>query len=85
MYSNFSFTNQQTFFQKLRSIDYLLLICILLVGSISCFAMYSTDGGDYLYHTQSHIIRFATFFIMMIFMAVHFWRIRKDGGISTPV
>jgi len=24
-------------------------------------------------------------FIIMIFMAVHFWRIRKDGGISTPV
>ena len=24
-------------------------------------------------------------FIMMIFMAVHFWRIRKDGGISGPL
>jgi len=24
-------------------------------------------------------------FIIMIFMAIHFWRIRKDGGISTPV
>ena len=24
-------------------------------------------------------------FIIMIFMAVHFWRVRKDGGISTPV
>lgn len=23
--------------------------------------------------------------IMVIFMAVHFWRIRKDGGISTPL
>jgi len=24
-------------------------------------------------------------FIIMIFMAVHFWRVRKDGGISGPV
>ena len=24
-------------------------------------------------------------FIAMIFMAVHFWRIRKDGGISGPM
>ena len=24
-------------------------------------------------------------FIMMILMAVHFWRIRKDGGISGPL
>lgn len=24
-------------------------------------------------------------FIIMIFMAVHFWRVRKDGGISTPL
>ena len=23
--------------------------------------------------------------IIMVFMAVHFWRIRKDGGISTPL
>jgi len=66
MYSNFSFTNQQTFFQKLRSIDYLLLICILLVGSISCFAMYSTDGGEVLYHTKNHAIRFALFFTLML-------------------
>ncbi|MBI4436180.1 MAG: cytochrome b N-terminal domain-containing protein [Candidatus Omnitrophica bacterium] len=24
-------------------------------------------------------------FIIMIFMSVHFWRVRKDGGISTPL
>lgn len=24
-------------------------------------------------------------FVIMIFMAVHFWRVRKDGGISKPV
>ena len=69
MRQSYSFTDQSTFFQKLRSIDYLLLFCILLVGIVGMFAMYSTDGGDYLYHTQSHIIRFTTFFIMMIFIS----------------
>ena len=76
MYSNFSFTNQQTFFQKLRSIDYLLLICILLVGSISCFAMYSTDGGEILFHTKNHFVKLAVFFPLMIFIAlfnIKFW------------
>ncbi|MDQ1712600.1 MAG: menaquinol-cytochrome c reductase cytochrome b subunit, partial [Frankiaceae bacterium] len=24
-------------------------------------------------------------FVAVIFMAVHFWRIRKDGGISGPL
>ena len=69
MRQTYSFTDQSTFFRKLRSIDYLLLFCILLVGITGIFAMYSTDGGDYLYHTQSHIIRFTIFFIMMIFVS----------------
>ena len=76
MRQSYSFTDQSTFFQKLRSIDYLLLFSILLVGIVGIFAMYSTDGGDYLYHTQSHIIRFTTFFIMMIFISfinIKYW------------
>ena len=24
-------------------------------------------------------------FVIVIFMAVHFWRVRKDGGISGPL
>ena len=41
-----SFSTQQTFFQKLRNLDYILLICILLLGLISSLTMYSTDGGE---------------------------------------
>ena len=26
------------------------------------FAMYSTDGGEFKYHTNSHILRFFVFF-----------------------
>ncbi len=64
-----SYSNQLTFFQKLRSIDYLLLFCIILIGIASWFAMYSTDGGEILYHTRSHVIRFSIFFVMMIILS----------------
>ena len=57
-----------SFFKKISSLDYTLIICILTIGIISCFAMYSTDGGELLYHSKSHIIRFVVFFIMMIVM-----------------
>ena len=76
MYQRFAYSDQLTFFQKLRSIDYILLFCIILIGIISIFAMYSTDGGEILYHTKNHIIRFSIFFFMMIlfsFINIRFW------------
>ena len=76
MFQQSSYSDQMTFFQKLRSLDYILLSCILILGIISSFTMYSTDGGDLLYHSQSHIIRFVIFFTMMIFMSfisIRFW------------
>ena len=69
MLNQSSFSNNYTFFQKVRSIDYLLLFCIFIVGIISCLAMYSTDGGEFLYHTKNHALRFVTFFIMMIIIS----------------
>ena len=48
MYQNYSISEKSTFFQKLRSIDYILIISLFLVGIISIFAMYSTDGGEIL-------------------------------------
>ena len=71
-----SFNNQLTFFQKLRNLDYILLICILLLGIISTFAMYSTDGGQILFHTKSHMSKFLLFFLLMIllsFFNIKFW------------
>ena len=58
-----------SFFQKVRSLDYILLICILALGVISSFSMYSTDGGEFLFHTKSHISKFLIFFPMMIFLS----------------
>jgi len=69
MFIQGSLSNESTFFQKLRSLDYIMLLCVLVLGIISSFAMYSTDGGELLYHSESHIIRFAIFFTMMIFLS----------------
>ena len=71
-----SFNTQFTFFQKLRNFDYILLSCIFLLGLISIFSMYSTDGGKILFHSKSHIFKFLIFFIMMIFLSflnIKFW------------
>ena len=76
MYKNIQYSDQLTFFQKLRSIDFILVFFLLLLGIISSFAMYSTDGGEMLYHTKSHIVRFSIFFLMMIFFSffsLRFW------------
>ena len=76
MYNRSNYSDQLTFFQKLRSFDFILLTSILIIGIISCFSMYSTDGGEFLYHSKSHIIRFVIFFFMMIFLSflnIKFW------------
>ena len=76
MFQQTSYTDQLTFFQKLRSFDYVLLLCIILIGVISGFSMYSTDGGELLYHSKSHIVRLIIFFSMMIFLSflnIKFW------------
>ena len=65
-----SFNTQPTFFQKLRNFDFILLTCILLLGLVSALSMYSTDGGEILFHSKSHISKFLIFFTMMIFMSL---------------
>ena len=54
---------------KLISIDYVLVFSILVLGIVSMFAMYSTDGGEFKYHTESHILRFFVFFIMFFILS----------------
>tara|TARA_X000001036_G_scaffold153696_1_gene145855 strand:+ start:4024 stop:5148 length:1125 start_codon:yes stop_codon:yes gene_type:complete len=69
MYQGISYSTEQTFFQKVRSIDYILLFAIFLVGLISGFSMYSIDGGSIEYYTQNHLIRFSVFFTLMLFIS----------------
>ena len=76
MFQTRTLSNQLTFFQKLRSFDFTLLFCIFIIGIISCYSMYSTDGGEFKYHTKSHILRFCVFFGMFFvvsFISIRFW------------
>ena len=68
---------------KIFSVDIVLFFSILILGIISFFAMYSTDGGEFLYHTKSHIIRFFVFFIL--FIAVSFFKINFWYNWSIPI
>ncbi len=61
---------------KILSLDFTLFFSILILGVISFFAMYSTDAGEFAYHTKSHIVRFFVFFILFIavsFLRLNFW------------
>ena len=61
---------------KILSIDYILVFSIFILGLVSILAMYSTDGGEFKYHTNSHILRFFVFFGMFFvvsFIQIRFW------------
>ena len=62
--------------EKILSLDFILVFSILILGLMSMFAMYSTDGGEFKYHTKSHIVRFGVFFTMFLilsFFQIRFW------------
>ena len=78
MYHYRRLNSDQSFFQKIKNLDYILLICILALSTLSFFIMYSTDGGEFLYHSKSHLIKLVTFFILMIvisFFNIKFWHL----------
>ena len=73
-----SFNNQLSFYQKVKNFDYILLLCILLLGIISVFSMYSTDGGEILFHSKSHTAKFLIFFptmILLSFVSIKFYHL----------
>ena len=75
-HTRFNNTSNFNFFQKFRNFDYILLICIIMLGFISLATMYSTDGGKVLFHTKSHFIKLVTFSIMMLIISlinIKFW------------
>ena len=69
-------TSSFSFFQKFKNFDYILLVCILLLGFISLATMYSTDGGKILFHTKSHFTKLIAFTVMMLFFSfinIKYW------------
>ncbi len=76
MYQKNRLNSELSFFQKIKEIDYILLICIILLSIISLLVMYSTDGGEVLYHTKSHFSKLVVFFPLMILIAlfnIRYW------------
>ena len=61
---------------KIFAFDFTLFFLILLLGIISLFAMYSSERGNFSYHTQNHLYRFSIFFLLFIvisFFRIQFW------------
>ena len=78
MFQHNRLNNELTFFQKVKNLDFILLFCLILLSIVSVLVMYSTDGGQVLYHTESHFIKLLTFFSLMIvisFFNIRLWHI----------
>ena len=76
MFQHDRLNNEITLFQKIKNLDYILLISVILLSVISVFVMYSTDGGEILFHTKNHFVKLAVFFPLMIVVAffnIKFW------------
>ncbi len=76
MFQHDKLNSKLTFIQKVKNLDFILLFSIVLLSAISLIVMYSTDGGDILYHTKSHFIKLVVFFILMLaiaFLNIKFW------------
>ena len=76
MYQHSRLNSDLNFFQKIKNLDFVLLLCIVILSVLSFFIMYSTDGGELLYHSKSHLTKLVVFFILMIvisFFNIKFW------------
>ena len=69
MFQHDRLNNELTFWQKVKELDFILLTSVLLLSILSLFVMYSTDGGEIIFHTKSHFSKIILFFPLMIFIA----------------
>ena len=63
------YKQNMSFKDKVLSLDYILILLILILGIVSIFAMYSTERGNFDYYTKSHIYRFLAFFIVFLILS----------------
>jgi len=78
MYQHSRFNSDLNFFQKIKNLDFVLLFCIIILSALSFFIMYSTDGGELLHHSKSHLTKLITFFILMLiisFFNIKIWHL----------
>ena len=65
-----------SFIDKLKAVDYFLIIIVAIIGSMSVFSIYSTESGNFSFYTKNHLTRFLVFFFMFLvlsFVRVSFW------------
>jgi rod shape determining protein RodA len=65
-----------SFIDKLKAVDYFLIIIVAIIGSLSVFSIYSTESGNFSFYTKNHLIRFLVFFSMFLvlsFVRVSVW------------
>ncbi len=78
MFQHDKLNSELTFIQKVKKLDFILLISIVLLSIISLVVMYSTDGGEILDYTKSHFIKLVTFFSLMLvisFFNIKIWHV----------
>ena len=69
MFQHTRLNSDQNLFQKIKNLDYILLISLILLSILSFFVMYSTDGGELLAHSKNHLLKLSSFFIMMLIIS----------------
>ncbi len=62
--------NKTNFFKKIKQLDFILLFSILVLGILSFATMYSIDGGQILFYTKSHFIKFSIFSVLMLVISL---------------
>ena len=73
---NYFQKKNQSVLEKFLAFDFALFALVLILGLISIFAMYSSDRGNFAYHTLSHMYRFGIFFILFClisFFKIEYW------------
>ena len=69
-------TSKYSLFDRLLALDYFLIFIVITIGSVSVFAIHSTESGEFSYYTKNHLIRLVTFFFMFLFLSfvkITFW------------
>ena len=62
-------SNSYSFIDKLKAVDYFLIIIVAIIGSLSVFSIYSTESGNFSFYTKNHLIRFLVFFSMFLILS----------------
>jgi len=58
-----------SFIDKLKAVDYFLIIIVAMIGSLSVFSIYSTESGNFSFYTKNHLTRFLVFFSMFLILS----------------